>query len=709
MSKTFVIRLAVLCAALVSYAFPAAAEPGASDWVRSAESDVRLVAGRTAVDDRDTVRLGLHFELKPGWKVYWRSAGDAGYPPSIDWTGSENLGDTAIEWPVPHRFELFGIQTAGYKDAVVFPLTAQVSDPQQPVRLRAAVDYLICADICIPGHADLALDLPAGPGGPSEAAHLIERYAAQVPGPGQGITLEQAVLHQTGDGQEISVAVTADPPLTAPDLFVEGPLGAETFGMVSGKPTVALSDGGRRAVLTAPLHVSYEKGSVPPLRITVADDHRGLEVSETPAFGTLSATAAPAPAGQPSLVLMLGLALLGGLILNLMPCVLPVLSLKVMHFVGHGGGAKRDVRISFFASALGIVGAFLALAGVLAALKAGGTAIGWGIQFQQPLFLTAMIALLTLFAANLWGLFEIPLPGFVSHAGGGHGAPQGFAGHVAMGAFATLLATPCSAPFLGTAVGFALARGPWEIAAIFAMLGLGMSLPYLAIAAVPGIATRLPRPGKWMVVLRKILSLALAGTAVWLGTVLAVQVGLEGVATVGFLMIAAVAFLILRHQAAGAVKVVFSVGVVLVLIAAAVVPLRQGAQTAEPASAGLTEGIWTPWSRDALAAELAAGKVVFVDVTADWCITCKVNKAAVIDRAPVADWLTRQGVAALRADWTKPNDAIAAYLAEFGRYGIPFNVVYGPGAPEGIPLPELLTADVVLDALRRAGAEAPGT
>ncbi|MBX9633394.1 MAG: thioredoxin family protein, partial [Magnetospirillum sp.] len=418
---------------------------------------------------------------------------------------------------------------------------------------------------------------------------------------------------------------------------------------------VALSQDGRRATIES----AVVKGTVQrpladgPLTITLTDGGRALEATLVPAMGTGTAmTAEPAPESFTALAAMVLIALLGGLILNLMPCVLPVLSIKVLGALSHGGAERGHVRAAFLASATGIVASFLALAAAAVAVKSAGQAVGWGIQFQQPAFLAVMIALLLLFAANLWGWFEIRLPSALMSVGNGGIAHHTLLGHFLSGAFATLLATPCSAPFLGTAVGFALARGPAEITAIFAALGLGMALPYLAMAAWPDLARRLPKPGGWMVTVKKLMGAALAATALWLMTILATQTGLW--------------------------------------------------TSAPSAAAGKSDIAWTAFDQSALSQAVTDGKVVFVDVTADWCITCKVNKAAVVERGEVAKRLTGGAVLPMRADWTRPDDGIARYLASFNRYGIPFNAVYGPGAPNGIALSELLTEAEILAAMDKA-------
>jgi len=383
--------------------------------------------------------------------------------------------------------------------------------------------------------------------------------------------------------------------------------------------------------------------------------------------------------------------------------VLPVLSIKLLTVVAHGGGDPRPVRTGFLASAAGILVSFAVLATGAVLLKQSGLAAGWGIQFQQPLFLAAMVMILVLFAGNLWGLFEFHLPGAVADGAAGAGHGHGLGGHFLTGAFATLLATPCSAPFLGTAVGFALSRGPLEIYAVFAALGLGLALPYLAVAAFPGLATRLPRPGPWMVTLRYVLGLALIATAAWLVTVLATQTSFAVGGLVTLLIAAALVALWqlrgLSGRARGATWGVVGALSVLALVISASLTRPD----ADVDVAVIEDGVWQPFDRAQIDREVAAGRIVFVDVTADWCLTCQVNKALVLNIGAVRDRLGSDNVVAMKADWTRPDPRITRFLADFGRYGIPFNVVYGPGAPEGVPLPEILTEGKVLAGFQRAG------
>jgi suppressor for copper-sensitivity B len=380
--------------------------------------------------------------------------------------------------------------------------------------------------------------------------------------------------------------------------------------------------------------------------------------------------------------------------------VLPVLSIKLLGVVSHGGGDVRKVRLSFLASAAGILCSFLILAGALATLKAMGAMVGWGMQFQQPWFLIAMTLVVSVFAGNLFGLFEIRLPRLIADAGERAGHVSGLGGHFLTGALATLLATPCSAPFLGTAVGFALAQGTLEILAVLLAVGIGLAAPYLAVAVFPRLATRLPRPGPWMTVLRRILGLALAVTAAWLVSVLMAQIGGAGALAIGALAAATVGATTLSARASsGATARVAAAAALVLVLASFVIPQRPGLD-----GNGNARGLWRAFDERSIPDLVAAGHVVLVNVTADWCITCKVNETLVLARDDVREKLASDGVVAMQGDWTRPDPAISNYLARFGRYGIPFDAVYGPGLPHGEALPELLTAEIVIAALERAAA-----
>jgi suppressor for copper-sensitivity B len=625
---------------------------------REKHAEARLFSPVTATGDLKTVPLALEIRLQDGWDTYWRTPGDAGLPPQLDWAGSENLDAAEMKWPAPHRLSAFGIDNLVYTEQVIFPLEAAVKTPGAPLDLKLRLDLLVCNEICVPETHDLSLSLPAGDAAPSADAALHRAALDRLPLPArEGFSFGKAYLHYDASNRNYLVveAQSSAPPDDKTDLFAEHPA-ALTFG----KPLVTYDAQAGKLTLSAeinsnePLEALRKDLGEGQVTLTYVDGRGAVE-------GSLPLSAAPdaapitTPRETPVTVRMeavslrvLLFALLGGLILNLMPCVLPVLSLKVLSVASHGGKENRHkIFRNFMASSAGILVSFWLLAGGLAALKAAGESVGWGIQFQHPWFLVFLTVIVLLFAANMWGLFEIPLPRFLAkHIAARHEHEPTLAGHFLTGVFATLLATPCSAPFLGTAVGFALARGTFEIFMIFTFLGLGLALPYILLAVSPGLFRFMPKPGKWMVTLKKLLALALLVTAAWLASV---------VVTVGTM----------------------------------------------PA---LDEG-WQAFDAAAIAPAVSDGKTVVVDVTADWCLTCKANKRFVLEQEDILAALSGENILRMQADWTQRDEAIAAYLRRYGRYGIPFNIVHGPGAPDGIVLPELLTKKAVLDALAEAAGE----
>ena len=601
-----------------------------------------LLVATEAVGSETHLQAGLLFDLLPGWKIYWRAPGDAGYPPKLNWDGSTNIGTPVLAWPVPERDMDHGLQTIGYHGRVILPLDIPVNEPGTPVSLRASLDYLACERICLPLTATLALDLPDGAATPSIHMHALAEARAHVPGDAAllGWRLNATTLSPGKDGNDLTVVVSAtSQPFAHPVLFIDD--GAAT---AFAPPTARLTEAGTKVVFT--VGEIAADATPKPWTLVIADGERAATVSVTPTEGP-----PPAEAGSgKGFLAMIGLALLGGLILNLMPCVLPVLSLKILAVLGHGGGERVYARRAFLASAAGIVLSFLTLAALLATLRAAGQRVGWGLQFQQPAFLGLMIVVLTVFAISLWDGVHLPMPAWAHRLAGSRGH-HSLAAHFLSGLLATILATPCSAPFVGTAIGFALTGPATQTFAIFGAMGLGMSAPFLAVALRPDLATTLPKPGRWMVVMKRGLGLALAATALWLGVVLAGVLGWDSA----------------------------------------------GAPSEDHRSVA-----WTPFQPANIPALVSQGKVVFVDVTARWCISCKVNKLAVVERGDVAKALARPNAVAMQADWTLPDESIGHYLEGFGRFGIPFDAVYGPGAPTGIALPELLTEADVLAAITRA-------
>lgn len=518
--------------------------------------------------------------------------------------------------------------------------------------------------------------------------------------------------------------------------FAEDPLAAyehEAVIHVDVELPTDLATGG----VDVPIELLYqacdELVCLPP---TTAETTLRLEIGETgeptghPAF-----EAAPAPppndAGGLSLLAALIPALLGGLILNGMPCVLPIVSLKLFGFAQASGKPRREIVGGALMTTLGILVSFWALAGATLLARSAGQAVGWGIQFQNPVFVTFLALVLTLFTLNVWGLFEIQLPHALANRLGGHthsaheghshshsapaashraGGGAGYSGHFFSGVFATLMATPCSAPFLGTAVGFALSQPATTIVFVFTMVGIGLATPYLLLAAIPRATRLLPRPGEWMVTLRGVMGFLIAGTTIWLLYVLAAQMDSARLAflEIGLLTLALFIWLQSRSRKTG-LRVFGRVGAVA---AAVLVLLLANGATAQSRGPGAAPGgvqvlDWAPF--DPVQAEMLAaeGRLVFVDVTADWCATCKVNERFVLETDETAELFDRYEVVAMKADWTNRNDDIARYLASFGRYGIPFYALYRPGQAPHV-FSELLRGGRLEEAIRNSAGGAAG-
>lgn len=736
MIRHLIARLAILFGLVLSPLFAAlpaaAANDMATSWVDEDFASVRLISAQTQTTG-DSLRLGLEFELQPDWKIYWRSAGDAGFPPQLDWDGSDNVGDATMLWPAPHRFSIFGLETFGYKDHIILPIDVAVPAPDQPVTIDLKVDYLVCSDICIPAAATFNLDIPAGTGSTdstnttdgkgsaiSPHAHQIEKFVSRVPlrGSALPVTVSEIYTTRTATQDSLHIAVNglSSAGVTLDDILVESPLRVGFGAPVAVEP--ASGSNGDIQQFELPVSGLEEGQSLvsEPVTVTVIAGplsvEQDLTIAEGPAAGNAaqSAGAVPGQSDTGMSIWLVGLfALLGGLILNIMPCVLPVLSIKVMAALNASEGETARVRSGFLASAAGIVTSFWLIAAVLVAIKLAGGSIGWGIQFQQPLFLVVMTIILTLFALNMWGLFEITGPDQIGNAANDaitkqekHG--RHLSSHFLTGMFATLLATPCSAPFLGTAVGFALAGSIFDIFWIFTLLGIGLALPYFAIALRPGIARLLPKPGQWMNVVKAVLGLALIATAVWLLGVLAVQIGLGGAVAVGSGLVFGGVFVWARRRTRNlrprfACTAMAILGFLVALFAPGF--SQPPSNRVDADHVGPLE--WQAFAPKTIPALVRDGKTVLVDITAEWCVSCQVNKKLVLESPDVASALQDENIVLMQADWTRPDQQIADYLAAHGRYGIPFNAVFGPAAPDGILLSELLSRDTVLDALVEAG------
>jgi len=615
------------------------------------------------------VRLLLDVTPNEGWKTYWRTPGDGGFRPTIEW---EAQAKTQWHWPRPVRFDSAGFSSVGYDRRVVFPLEVATDERQQ---LRGKLTLSLYSNLCVINTFPLDINLASGP-----SAHFADAWenAMRAVPPDNGTVALKSVA---ADNDTLTVKLTSPEGWSQPDLFADNPSGVN----LSPPQTAILGD-----TLTARFSVSDKQGN--PL------DASGLR--QLPLLVSNGAQSQQLTVDI-SLSMMLwqimAVALAGGLILNLMPCVLPVLGIKLASLMTLAEGSRRQTRPRFLATAAGIIFSFLVLAAVITGLRLSGAWIGWGFQFQSPWFIATMVLVTWIFCFSLAGLLEIRLPSGLSTrlatAGG-----NGIGGSFLEGAFATLLATPCTAPFLGTAVTFALAAPVHQLWLIFFALGVGMSLPWLAISIVPGVARWLPKPGPWMGKLRLVLVLLMLGSCLWLMSLLVKEWGARYVLIGGGLMVAFFLFRCakampnhrenLRSLVFG---VLFGAGLYAFLA-----PQPQGKDDS-PLN-------WQPLSEAALRKALDARKRVLVDITADWCLNCRVNEVLVLHRPEVIAALNRDDVVLLQGNWSQPSAEIEQFLRRYGASGIPFNAIFGPAIPQGHVLPSLLSKDALLTTLMRANA-----
>jgi len=630
----------------------------------------------------DETQVLLSVSLEKGWKTYWRSPGEGGVAPVIEWQNS--AAPAQWFWPTPSRFDVAGLTTQGYHDDVTFPIVIKGTSP---ATLSGTLTLPTCSNVCILTDYSFHLDLAAA-GNRAEFSRQFAIAMGQVP-IAQGLTDDASAAYRQGS---LVISASRAQGWQSPALFIDG-----LEGSAFGKPQIK-TDGVQLSV-TVPVTDEWGDAAADisgkTLSLVLSDN--GIAQQLTLPVARLTGAAAGGAVALWQIALM---ALAGGFILNLMPCVLPVLGMKLGSILQVEQRDRKSVRVQFLASSAGIITSFLALALLMTVLRYTNQTLGWGIQFQSPWFIGLMVLVTALFTANLLGLFEINLPSRMTTRLATQ-KRSGLAGNFGEGAFATLLATPCSAPFLGTAVAFALAAPLPVLWGLFLMLGIGMSLPWLLIATWPGLALRLPRPGRWMLRLRVGLGVLMLAACLWLLSLMQNHLSTEVVISIAAVMLLTLVVASLRRYGRRNTAVALCIGLLLsglLMLITAFFFIGTSRPLQDKVS-------WQPLTEQAITDALAKNKVVFVDVTADWCVTCKANKFNVLLRDDVQQALSDQQVVALRGDWSRPSKPINEFLQKRGSVAVPFNQIYGPGMPAGAILSPLLTRDAVLQGLKNAQGE----
>jgi thiol:disulfide interchange protein/DsbC/DsbD-like thiol-disulfide interchange protein len=712
-------------AAMLFIAALACALPGvvAAAPVKTEHVEAELVSERTAFVPGQVTTVALRLKMAEGWHTYWLNPGDSGLPTTIAWTLPAGATAGPIQWPAPRALPAGPLVNYGFEGEVLLLTDIAVPrelPPGSMLAISAKAEWLVCRETCIPEEARLDLDLPV-----AERADLYPQWGKAIAATRDALprSIPGWLAAARGDGQKVVLTLTGPAGAAAPTAVhffphQEGRIeasGAQTF----------VRDPNGTFVLTLPVANQLAPGFTQVAGVLTAANgfaSGGSRVNaitvDVPLTGAVVAgpkpVAAPAPAlnvapPKPaadglSLLLAVAFAFVGGIVLNLMPCVFPVLSLKALSLAAPGHGNREKLRLEGASFGAGVVGTFVALAGILLAFRAAGEQFGWGFQLQSPAVITALALLFFVLALNLSGAFEFTA--LVPSSAANWSSRNRYANAALSGVLAVVIASPCTAPFMGAALGFALAQPAVLTLLVFAALGVGMALPFMMLAWFPGWRRMLPKPGAWMERLKQFLAFPLYATVAWLVWVLGAQVDNDAVVrllvTLVVVAFALWAWRVYRFGAARAYSVVALVG----LAAAATVawPLFAGVPERDPQApvrAGTIPGAvdaWQPFSPALVSELMAASKPVFLDFTAAWCVTCQVNKRLVLNTSEVKDAFAQRGVALVRADWTRRDPVITQALAALGRQGVPVYVLYRPGK-EPLLLPEVLQRQTVLDAL----------
>jgi thiol:disulfide interchange protein/DsbC/DsbD-like thiol-disulfide interchange protein len=671
-----------------------------------------LLADTNAIVPGKPFNVGLLLRMALGWHTYWKFSGDAGLPTQLKWKMPPGWKIDDIQWPIPLKTTDPGdIETYGYENEVL--LIQEITPPSKldgsSAKLSSEVNWLVCEKICIPGSATLQLDLPVASTSQPANTDVFARYLRLLPQALPGTKVARADWNRIGSDLRLKITGETLAKYPALDFF---PLPEQET--IVGHPAVQSRNNNeiifRIPLESAPKNLSSMAGLVVFAQQPNGDDRAAWQITNAPAVSaSRSATAR-------GIFTFLLFGFLGGFILNLMPCVLPVISLKIFGFVQQAGQSRQKIFRSGVAFTVGIFAWFIALAVLLIALKGAGRDVTWGgFQFTNPYFVLVLSVIVLVFALNLFGVFEISLPQSITRNLLSTSERKDLFGSFFQGVFATVLATPCTAPFLGTALGFAFTQSATIILAMFIAIAAGMSAPYLLLSAQPAWLRFLPRPGPWMVHVKQFMGFLLLATLLFLLYVLGAQRGLEGAIWAScFLLVISVACWMkgafVLPTAPAVKRIVVLVLMLLLVVGSGAYFIGDKFQSAKIASAdSQIKGDWQPFTPERLQTELEQGRTVFVDFTAAWCLTCKFNEASVLEAQDVREAFQRHGIVKMKADWTNGDPVITKLLQQFGRPGVPLYVLYPAKNEEPIVFPEVLTKGMVLDKLetvaRRVAAQ----
>ncbi len=651
-----------------------------SNWSIGPESKVRLFSPTTHNNNNTEIILGLEYQLSDGWKTYWQSPGDAGFAQEIKWQDSTNVQSLEILWPTPKQFEILGINSIGYSNEVTFPLKINLKDSLKLTSIFLDINFLICKHICVPGKANLELNIPPGQGKFTSHAFYLEKTLSELPITMSNLDLiidKKTDIFINKENISFYISMSSEKSFDDPSVFLH-----TEYGLPVVDPEIKLSNNNKNLEAKFIFDKSLIKDNNISTKFIVADKKQSFEINEIISKSSNNVNLSY------NYLFILFIAFLGGIILNGMPCVLPVLSIKVLSMLKNFD-KPYSIRKSFILTSLGIVSSFILLAFSFMLLRYLGSSVGWGMQFQQPLFLMMIAFILAFFSFNLLGLYEITLPDFVSEKIFKSLSIKDNTKDFFNGFLTTLMATPCSAPFVGTAITAAFTQSMFMMFFIFLFMSLGLALPYILVAGFPKILFYFPKPGKWMLYIKYFLGLLLLLTLVWIGNILLNHFNYYFIISIIILLIVTLLF----NYFFKIKKTIFLISIIVFFTLPNFSFYKSNAIT--------NSKDWLDFNSIKINDLIEKDNIVFVDITADWCATCQYNKIKVIDSKQISKLFSELKVVRVRGDWTKPNSEIEKFLQENNKFGIPFNIIYNKNNIEGIILPELLSKKDIIKALEK--------
>ena len=678
--------------------------------VKTEHVEAELMAENTAAAPGKPALVGLKLRMADHWHTYWKNPGDSGLPTKIKWNLPEGWKAGEIQWPHPQKLPIGPLMNYGYEDEVLLltELTPPAGTKPGPLTLKASATWLVCREVCIPEKGDFTLAWNIADGNAATDSRNVghfERAKSQLP-----VELTGWKMTAGRDGAKLTLRIEPPAGASVPAKVFFFP---ERENLIeAAAPQTLTRDANAlriqmKLVEPVPADITSLAGVLVADSGWLATGNRKAIVFKSQvgaAFPAPLASTTPASPADASLGLALVFAFIGGLFLNLMPCVFPVLGIKVLGFVKHAHGHIDALRAQGLVFAIGVVVSFLVLAGLMLALRAGGTQLGWGFQLQSPVFVTLLAALFFVLGLNLFGIFE--WGAFAQSMTSSVSAKGRYADAFLAGVLATVVATPCTAPFMGAAVGFTLAQPAFVSLAVFAMVGIGMALPVTLLSWYPTLLKLLPKPGAWMATFKQVMAFPLFATVAWLVWVLGAQAGNDAVLALlaGLVTIAIAAWIWGRWGTSESfLRPAFAATFALLGLYIAW-PAPMPAANSGPVTFKQGEMPWEKWSPEKVVALTAVGKPVFVDFTAAWCVTCQVNKRVALHNSGVVKAFAERGIVPLKADWTQQDPRITAALSELGRNAVPVYALYPPGGGPPTLLPELLTPSLVLEEVSRLPA-----